>query len=151
IAYLPDQYMVGYADKGQLADLGPYTSKPEYKSAKAAWYPNAWDLGKYNGVQYGIPYSGGAFVIFVNKTMWNGLGLGAYPKRVDELIAAAKAGTSTEKGTWGYLAPSSAADSSYFDWFQFFQNEGANFLNKSLTANGFNNAAGLKGLTFASD
>ena len=79
------------------------------------------------------------------------LGLGDYPKTLDELVAAAKAGTSAEKGTWGYLAPSSAANSSYFDWFQFFQNEGANFLNEGLTANGFNNAAGLKGLTFASD
>lgn len=151
IAYLPDQYMVGYADKGQLADLGSYTDKSEYAKAKGAWYPNAWDLGKYKGVQYGIPYAGGAYVIYVNKTMWKELGLGDYPKTVDELIAAAKAGTSTQKGTWGYLAPSSAADSSYFDWFQFFHNEGANFLNDSLTANGFNNAAGLKGLTFASD
>src|SRR6516165_7208069 len=83
--------------------------------------------------------------------MWKELGLNDYPKTLDELIAAAKAGTSTEKGTWGYLAPSSAPDSSYFDWFQFFHNEGANFLNDGLTANGFNNPAGLQGLTFASD
>ena len=39
IAYLPDQYMAGYADKGQLADVGPYTDKAGYADAKAAVVP----------------------------------------------------------------------------------------------------------------
>jgi hypothetical protein len=64
-----------------------------------------------------FPYAGGAYVIYVyvNKTMWNELGLDEYPKTLGKLIEAAKAGKSTEKGTWGYLASSSAPDSSYFD------------------------------------
>jgi multiple sugar transport system substrate-binding protein len=151
IAYLPDQYMVGFADRGQLADIGAYGDSPEYAGQREAWYPNAWELGEYNGVQYGVPYAGGAYVIYANTTMWNDLGLGDPPESVDELIEYAQAGTDPASGTWGYLAPSSAADSSYFDWFQYFHNQGANFLNDSLTANGFGNEAGLKGLTFATD
>jgi multiple sugar transport system substrate-binding protein len=147
IAYLPDQFMVGFADRGQLADLGPYIESTGYDTD--VWYEGAWSLGNYEGVQYAVPYAGGAYIIYYNKTMWDELGLGDPPSTWDELMEYAEAGTAGE--TWGFLAPSSAADSSYFQWFSFFHDRGANFMNEDHTANGFNNEGGLEALTFATD
>lgn len=149
IAYMPDQYMVGYAAKHALLGLDKYTNAESYSKSRQAWFPNAWELGQVDGTQYGIPFYGGAYVIYYNKSLYSKAGLGDAPGSREELLEYAKRANDPGK-TWGYLAPTSAADSAYFNWFQFFHNEGLNFTNKDFSANGFDTAAGEAILAYVS-
>jgi multiple sugar transport system substrate-binding protein len=149
IAYMPDQYMVGFADQGALLDLAKYVDAPSYAQSREAWFPNAWELGAYEGVQYGVPFYGGAYVIYVNKELWKKAGLGDPPASREELLDYARRGTDGNR-VWGYLAPTAAADSAYFNWFQFFHNAGLNFMNADLTANGFDTPVGEELLRYVS-
>lgn len=148
IAYMPDQFYVGYADQGLLADIGPYMASPSFAADLADFYPNLIDLGKYKGVQYGIPWSQGAYLIYRNLDMWNALGL-PDPKTPEDVLTIAKQGT--KPGVWGYLAPTSAADSAVFPWFHLWHNEGLNFLTPDWKAQGFNTPEGVKQLKFVTD
>lgn len=150
VSYMPDQYYIKFAETKQLADLGPWVNSSDYAEEKKAWFENAWNLGNYKGVQVGIPSIATAFFIYVNMDMWNSLGLKDFPTTYDGLVEAAKAGTK-EGETWGYSMVSSAVDSAYFAGFQYFHDNGANFLNEDHTANGFNNEGGLRALTFLTD
>jgi multiple sugar transport system substrate-binding protein len=131
--------------------LDSYVNNSSYASEKKAWFPSAWTLFNVQGHQYAVPFYGGAYFIYYNKTMWKKLGLGAPPKTRDELVAYAQKGTSTSNKTWGYLAPTATSDYAFYYWFQYFHNSGQNFMDKTLSKNGFNNPTGVSVLQWISD
>lgn len=151
VAYMPDQYFVKFAESKQVADLSQWTEASDYASEKAAWYPDSWATGLYKGRRVAIPNIGVGYLTYYNVDMWQQLGLkDAPPQTLDELVQVAQAGTK-EGETWGYVNEGTNKESADFFNFQYFHNNGADFLNQDLTANGFNNDGGLAALQFVTD
>src|SRR5207248_7788131 len=114
------------------------------------WYPDSWATGEYKGRRVAIPNIGVGFLTYYNVDMWKQLGLkDAPPQTLDELVQFAQAGTTGDN--WGYVDEGTNKESAYFWNFQYFHNNGADFLNQDLTANGFNNDGGLAALQFVTD
>lgn len=150
VAYMPDQYFVKFAESKQVADISQWTEASDYAAEKAAWYPDSWATGEYKGRRVAIPNIGVGFLTYYNVDMWQQLGLkNAPPETLDELVQFAQAGTTAD--TWGYVDEGTNKESAYFWNFQYFRNNGADFFNPDMTANGFNNDGGLAALQFVSD
>ncbi|SRR5579884_205099 len=151
VNYMPDQYFVKFAEANQLADLSRWTEASDYADEKKAWYEDSWKTGEYKGKRVAIPNIGVGFLTYYNADMWKQLGLkDAPPQTLDELVEDAKAGTKGGQ-TWGLVTEGTAKESAYFWNFQYFHNNGADFFNDDLTANGFNNPGGLSALQFVTD
>jgi multiple sugar transport system substrate-binding protein len=150
VAYMPDQYFVKFAEAKQVADLSQWTEASDYASEKAAWYPDSWATGEYKGTRVAIPNIGVGFLTYYNVDMWKQLGLpDAPPQTLDQLVQVAQAGTQGDN--WGYVNEGTNKESAYFWNFQYFHNNGADFFNQDLTANGFNNDGGMAAFQFVTD
>ncbi|MCL5257294.1 MAG: sugar ABC transporter substrate-binding protein [Chloroflexi bacterium] len=148
VSYMPDQYYIKFADANQLMDLKKWVDDPSWASEKQAFFENPWKGGQYKSVQVGVPAFSDSFFIYANLDLMQKAGLSGAPATRDEMVQWAKKMTDAAAGTWGYGAATSAADSADFWYMQYFHDDGANFLNADLTANGFNNDAGIGSATF---
>jgi multiple sugar transport system substrate-binding protein len=74
------------ANKGALADLGPFVAQDWYQDA----FPNSFAAGTYKGVLYAAPFSITPHGFWYNKVLMTDAGLDAThpPRTIDELNAA---------------------------------------------------------------
>ncbi len=87
-----------FADKGYFMELDDAIGQWGADWDKDDFYPNMMDEGKYNGKQYGIPFSTPAHVLFYNKKLFDEAQI-KYPDESwtwDDLVKAAKTMTKGE-------------------------------------------------------
>jgi len=81
-----------FAKNGYFMELDSAISEWGDEYDKDDFYPNMWEEGKYQGKQYGIPFSTPAHVLFYNKKLFDEAQIG-YPNENwtwDDLVDAAK-------------------------------------------------------------
>jgi multiple sugar transport system substrate-binding protein len=147
VSFQVEQY-VTYAKNGYLMDLNSYISDDK----KAGYPQSALDYCTYDGKLVGIPFIAGDSVMFYNKDLFAAAGITDTPKTWDDFLADAQKLTLDKNGDgetdqWGVMYE-------YNDYWQpltFIEQAGGDLWNANKTNVGFNNDAGVKGLSFFGD
>jgi multiple sugar transport system substrate-binding protein len=143
VAYMYNEMVGDYIDRGQLLPLGQYLSTRDKLNYKYL------DKGKVNGKQYMMPFIvGGARVLYYNKDVLSKSGVTTAPTTWTEFSDAAKkikaAGYTPFIQQWG--DPNKGAMNAIF--YPFLYQAGGSLFNKKGTATAFNSTAGLKAAKF---
>ena len=77
VSYMPDEFWVRYAASGHLARLDELFPE-EIEAMEAEYPPNLWQLGRYGGHQYGIPYMFVGYLLCINQALFDDAGI-AHP------------------------------------------------------------------------
>lgn len=104
-----DTQLPQLAAQGVLADLGERGVTTDGQADAVA------DLGQYDGTLYGLPVQVEDYSVFYDKAAFDEAGITELPTTFDELIAAAKAVTTTER--YGIALPGVAGDGSTSSYF----------------------------------
>lgn len=89
---LPYRYVEYFGNLGLLTDLSEAFSQEQ-----SAFYPAVWDLGKANGVTYGIPWLGHSMCLLYNETLLKKAEID--PASITSLEALVSAMTAIEEKT----------------------------------------------------
>ncbi|MGF7060904.1 ABC transporter substrate-binding protein [Brassicibacter mesophilus] len=84
IGYLLDINIPQLASVGSISELDPYIEK--FGMDKENVLSEMWNIGNYEGKQYGIPYTVDTYMLFYNKDLFEEAGLDGPPKTTSELI-----------------------------------------------------------------
>lgn len=138
-----------YAKNGYLLSLNDYMSDEK----KAAYPQSSLDYCSYDGNIVGVPFVALNSVMFYNVDLFEDAGITEVPTNWDEFLAAAQATTKDTDGDgttdqWGVVY---FPRDDYWQPLTFAIQAGADQWNANRTNVGFNNEAGIEGLTFFSD
>ncbi|PKM39164.1 MAG: sugar ABC transporter substrate-binding protein [Firmicutes bacterium HGW-Firmicutes-9] len=123
---LPYRYVAYFGSLGLLTDLtGSFTQEEN------AFYPKVWELGKADGVTYGIPWLGHSMCLLYNKTLLKKADVD--PASITSLDALADAMTIIEEKTEAKGIGLVGADSNDVSWMvnQFIYGFGGKLVNEA--------------------
>lgn len=109
-------------------------------------YPGMLSSMYYKGKQFAIPFEGGDYALFYNKTDFKKAGISSPPNTWKELIKDAKKLSDPSKNHYGIYVPFGDAEWTVYTWESMLWGNGGQFLNKNKTKATFNSPAGVKGL-----
>jgi multiple sugar transport system substrate-binding protein len=158
VSYMPDEFYPRFAEAGQLAALEGVA--PEAVAEMQGDYPeNFWQLGQYEGHQYGIPYLYVAIQLFYNKDLFDAAGVPYPPSSPedenfvewtwDKFAETAQQLTDAEQDQWGYAWSVNFRDNNYT--YPYLWQAGADILDVEANTNAFGNEQGLQAFQYMYD
>ncbi|MBI5095326.1 MAG: sugar ABC transporter substrate-binding protein [Candidatus Hydrogenedentes bacterium] len=78
IILMDDEYHPGFAARGYLEDLAPYIERDRAELRIDEFFPTSMESFNYRGFQGGLPWDGGAMLIYFNKDLFDEAGI-PYP------------------------------------------------------------------------
>jgi multiple sugar transport system substrate-binding protein len=142
VSYQTD-WVVNFANQGKLADLSPYFTEDE----QGNYSDSAIEYATIDGKLIGRPFIALTSVMFYNKDIFAANNI-EIPQTWDELLEAAKKAT-VAPDQFGIGLATNPVD--YWQSLSFIYQSGADVFNQDMTANGFNNEEGIRGLKFVTD
>lgn len=101
----------------------------------------------YRGVQFAVPYEGGDYALYYNKTEFKAAGIKHPPTTWAQVIRDSKKLTNPAKNRFGIYVPFGHSEWTVYTWEGMLWAEGGHFLNKSKTAVAFDSPQGIAALT----
>lgn len=112
VGYVIDYAMPKWASVGAVAELDEYIKK--YKVDPNNYPAPVWEIGKYKGKQYGIPYTMDSYMLYYNKDLLKEAGITSPPETFSQLKEYAEKLTKKDaKGDYsqvGFISNAYGAD-----------------------------------------
>jgi ABC-type glycerol-3-phosphate transport system substrate-binding protein len=143
VDYLTTTSYPQFADAGALADLSSLVQEPDFKSTYAAIPQTLWELARYDGKVWGVPYVGGGFPVLVNLDLLEAAGAGNWAGSYAAMRAAAHA--CTKGKVYGFAMATSYRDYSFQDWMPYIRDAGTDVLNADGTRSAINTPDAVAG------
>ncbi len=109
-------------------------------------YPGLWEVSKYKGKIYTVPFEANNLAIYYNKKHFAEAGIEKIPETWDEFYKVAK--KLTTKKRYGFLVPVGTNEWTVWTWQTLLWQAGGDFLNKNNDGPAFNSEAGETALKF---
>src|ERR1700730_10229951 len=145
----PNPYDVSYQTSTDLTSLGTkgvlevlntpqWLNSPAYASVRQKFIPNTIKKSTWKGKLYGLPCIIGGTVMYYNMDLLAKAGITQIPATVDELAAAAR--KLTTPNVWGFTAPMTDKDFTWYFHYHSIHNRGGDIVSKDGSRVTFNTA-----------
>jgi ABC-type glycerol-3-phosphate transport system substrate-binding protein len=151
LVYLAGSGWPLFASKGALADLTDRVHAADYRDTYDHTFPKLWEGAQLDGKVYALPWVGGTFPAFVNRTLLEQADVDpdTWNASYDSLRAAARAVTRGEVHGFALAGTSYKQFSQQF-WLPFVWGAGGDLFNADGTGGGLDNDGVVEAFEFLS-
>lgn len=140
------------AEAGVLADIDQFIEEDKTFD-KSDIYPGLWEVSKYQGSIYSLPFEANNLGIFYNKKAFEEAGVAKTPETWDEFYEAAKKLTidrdkDGKVDQYGFQVPIGTGEWTVWTWQTLLWQAGGEFLSPSQDQPLFNSEAGVEAIEF---